>query len=62
MSLKLDLSSTRHGIMADSRSVVLVALAQDGGVVDEWFSACEDSQHSRDACLQQPDELVKIVQ
>ena len=48
--------------MADSRSVVLVALAQDGGVVDEWFSACEDSQHSRDACLQQPDELVKIVQ
>lgn len=48
--------------MTDSRGEVLVTLAQDPGVVDKWFVACENSQHSGDACLQKPDKLVKIVQ
>ena len=41
---------------------MLVALTEDPGVVDKWFIAREDSQHSRDARLQKPDELIKIVQ
>ena len=48
--------------MTDSRGEVLVALTEDPGVVDKWFIAREDSQHSRDARLQKPDELIKIVQ
>lgn len=48
--------------MTDSRGEVLVTLVQNPGVVDKWFVAREDSQHSRDACLQKPDKLVKIVQ
>ena len=56
------LSSTRYCVMTDSRGEVLVTLVQNPGVVDKWFVAREDSQHSRDACLQKPDKLVKIVQ
>ena len=48
--------------MTDSRGEVLVTLTKDPGVVDKWFVAREDSQHSRNARLQKPDELVKIVQ
>ena len=62
VSLKFDLSWSRHCVMTDSRGEVLVALTEDPGVVDKWFIAREDSQHSRDARLQKPDELIKIVQ
>ena len=48
--------------MTDSRGEVLVTLGQDPGVVDEWFVARKDSQHSWDTRLQKPDKLVKIVQ
>ena len=44
------------------RSVVLVALAENLGVVDEGFVAGQDPEHPRDPRLQQPHELVEVVQ
>ena len=41
---------------------MLVALAEDLGVVDEGFVAGQDPEHPRDPRLQQPHELVEVVQ